>query len=383
MKSHLDTCLEAGSRRLVLKACNTSDKNQTWLLVQGTSQIRSQGGSCLDTEWPHTKNNEVSLGSCSPDKASQRWNVVPTQEATPPSNVLQGFAIVGATVIVIALLFCVLVPLARAQQKQTPVKTEGSNSEPVAVSQVPVPRIPQPVPRAVLFRDPRPNTAHPIGICGFSDRRCEDRLDELCGCTFLGNCYELTDGLLELEISGTMRNFTNAEAAFQALRFSTVADEFVALSGQQALERAHELSGMEDHEYGGYSTMWKAMFAVLKAKFKRRTPMGVALEKTGDDFLLCHSTETDSDVVWSNNCIGDGTNWLGMQLMLIRANRLGWKRWTLFVESQVDVLTGRPLYGKRQNEWQAAVQSATAALQMALSTRSKTAAAQRSRMLVS
>jgi len=161
--------------------------------------------------------------------------------------------------------------------------------------------------------------------------------------------------------------FTNAEAAFQALMFSTDAKRFERLSGEEALQLAGDLygRGFEDPEHGGYGTSWKAMLAVLKAKFKVNTPLAIALEKTGDDFLLCHSFDHDPNAKWSNGANGQGTNWLGMQLMLIRSNRTGWKRWTTFIQSQIDILTGRPLYNCRDNHFQDAVQKASEALKAA------------------
>jgi len=215
--------------------------------------------------------------------------------------------------------------------------------------------------------DPRPNAKHQIGICGFADTQTQgpyDVLESMCGCGFLGNSF-IAD--LDLEVNGMPMRFTNAEAAFQALMFSTDAKRFEKLSGEESLQLSKDLSdrGFGDPEHGGYGTIWKAMHAVLKAKFKVNTPLAIALEKTGDDFPLCHSFDHDPNAKWSNGANGQGTNWLGMQLMLIRSTRTGWKRWATFIQSQIDVVTGRPLYNCRDNHFQAAVQTASEALKAA------------------
>jgi len=225
-----------------------------------------------------------------------------------------------------------------------------------------------PKPRQVLFMDPRPNSYHDMGICGFSERQTKgpyDVLESMCGCGFLGNSF---GAVLDVEVNGRPMRFTNAEAAFQALRFSNHAQHFENLSGDEAFQRGRDFSGRgsEDPEHGGYGTSWKAMQAVLKAKFKVNTPLGIALEQTGDDFLLCHSSDYDPDATWSNGGNGQGMNWLGMQLMLIRSNRTGWKRWATFIQTQVDTLTGRPLYNNRNNHFQDAVKGASEALNAVL-----------------
>merc|ERR1719464_2551764 len=95
------------------------------------------------------------------------------------------------------------------------------------------------------------------------------------------------------------------------------------------------------------------MNAVLTAKVKKGSDLAKALEATGDSFLLFHVAAKGSlpDVsgppcpfpesdTWSDDADGAGQNWLGMQLMLLRDRRTGWKRWTPFIEQSIDTKTG-------------------------------------------
>jgi predicted NAD-dependent protein-ADP-ribosyltransferase YbiA (DUF1768 family) len=220
----------------------------------------------------------------------------------------------------------------------------------------------------------QPGAFHALGICGFAYRRAKghyEALDALNGCGCMGNSYTVSppDPRLQLIINGNLSSFDNAEAAFQALRFSGMAGTFEDLSGEEALQRANELSGAEsDRKYDGRGTMWKAMFEVLVLKFRVGTAAAAALEMTGDDFLLCHSCEEGLDVGWSNNHVGNGMNWLGMQLMLIRSSRTGWRRWAQFIESNFDITTGEPLdiEGRPWVVWNQTVLRATTSLQVDL-----------------
>ena len=76
------------------------------------------------------------------------------------------------------------------------------------------------------------------------------------------------------------------------------------------------------------------MWAVLEAKFCRGSEMATALLRTRDAFLLEHNSIQGRDNVWSDNADGEGTNWLGMQLMLLRDNLLGKQIWTSWIETQ-------------------------------------------------
>jgi len=398
-----EKCLDDFNGDLLLRACDLENDGQNWSFLgehnssnatNGTNITHIQSGreNCLASDWSNEPEStiKVTLESCSPG-ATQEWKVVPTElpvKELKPANVVFGFLITLAIIAFVVLFFGWVVPRCKGDRK-TKKKQNSSTldesarslpltGEPEEPPLAPPSELPQhiefdglqlhPKPRQVLFADPRPNAYHEIGVCVFSDGQTQgtyDLLESMCGCEFLGNSF---DAVLDLEVNGTTMRFTNAEAAFQALRFSANANHFETLSGDQALQLARNFlgRGFEDPEHGGYGTSWKAMLAVLKAKFKVNTPLGNALEKTGDDFLLCHSSDHDPNATWSDGANGQGTNWLGMQLMLIRSNRTGWKRWTTFIQSQVDTLTGRPLYNCRDNHFQDAVNRASEALRAAL-----------------
>merc|ERR1712187_665007 len=164
------------------------------------------------------------------------------------------------------------------------------------------------------------------------------------------------------------KRFANTEAAFQALQFWDEADKFKSLSGEQAVELKAQFQGKEDSTYAGYGNSWLGMFAVLRAKFSGKNRWGNALLQTGDAFLLHHTSTKDKDSVWSNNNVGDGTNWLGMQLMLIRdelqVQRGGESRWTGYIQDHcsIDLKTGSASNGVTSDAWQNTVRSATDAM---------------------
>mmetsp|Transcript_26969 Transcript_26969/g.64033 ORF Transcript_26969/g.64033 Transcript_26969/m.64033 type:complete len:188 (+) Transcript_26969:54-617(+) len=146
------------------------------------------------------------------------------------------------------------------------------------------------------------------------------------------------------------RSFTNSEAAFQASKFwRDHVDEFSPCDGEQAFQLKKKLQGKEDRSYGGFGNRWLAMQAVLRAKFQPGTPLATALLNTGDAWLLEHNPKRGRDKVWSDNCVGDGTNWLGLQLMLLRDELRGGvgidhrrETWTEFIANSLDITSGRP-----------------------------------------
>jgi len=110
------------------------------------------------------------------------------------------------------------------------------------------------------------------------------------------------------------------------------------------------------------------MLAVLRAKFRPGSGCAQALLKTQDAFLLEHNSVEGRDKVWSDNCNGDGTNWLGMQLMLLRdelrKDRSGGERWTHFItkDCQIDLGTGDARSSRGAGRWQGAVRAAARGL---------------------
>jgi len=226
--------------------------------------------------------------------------------------------------------------------------------------------LPDPKLGVFKFIDPRPDTYPPreADVVAFSFPGFEEPVDELCSASFFANGYNVGSGGLQLKAKDVTKQFRNAEAAFQALLFWKEADEFANLCGEGALQLRHERRGHEDWDYAGYESKWKGMMAVLQAKFKSGSTLEKALEKTGEAFLLNHSGRHGEDPVWSDNYDGEGTNWLGLQLMLLRDRRTGWKKWTKFIESSIDVQTGDCIQSQdmKPNAWQDAVRSARAAI---------------------
>ena len=157
--------------------------------------------------------------------------------------------------------------------------------------------------------------------------------DTFCNCGFLGNFfdvkYALPNGIIIKPPGGTRltHSFHNAEAAFQALKFWNNAQEFATVSGRTAFQYKKDPPPRfqaTDLTYAGYGSNWSGMLAVLKAKFpsdmKNKLTMG--LLGTGEDFLLEHNSKEGLDKIWSDDYTGTGKNWLGLQLMLIRRERL-------------------------------------------------------------
>lgn len=170
--------------------------------------------------------------------------------------------------------------------------------------------------------------------------------------------------------------FSNAEAAFQALSFWDKVDSFQYLSGEQALEHRTllEASRKPDLTLGGYGREWTAMLAVLRQKFQRGSPYAKALRRTKDALLVEHWCQP-GDPLWSDDSTGDGKNWNGLQLMLVRDElnstegvRPAPKSWTAFACDVccLDLKTG--LFGSAAGaeKWQVAVRAATTKLLLVL-----------------
>merc|ERR1719282_2276944 len=90
--------------------------------------------------------------------------------------------------------------------------------------------------------------------------------------------------------------------------------------------------------------------------------------QTDEAYLLDHNSRNGRDKVWSNNQVGDGTNWLGLQLMLIRDELRGQNvkhlTWTEYISKHcdIDLETGLSRSSAHENVWQNTVRNATQAL---------------------
>jgi len=221
-----------------------------------------------------------------------------------------------------------------------------------------------------MFPDPRREAAGrraSVGLIGFYFPGRLEAWDKVCGSSFLGNFYDMSPERLVLSAKApdgcqVTHTFRNAEAAFQALKFWAVADQFENVSGGEAFRLKQDLAGNEDWSYGGKGSNWIAMLEVLRAKFDTRTRFGQKLVETGDAFLLEHNSSRGRDGVWSDNCDGEGTNWLGIMLMFLRDELSGRCDWTTFLTRYLDFSGGQPLSAVAAEEWQSVVRSASASL---------------------
>jgi len=162
-------------------------------------------------------------------------------------------------------------------------------------------------------------------------------------------------------------SFRNSEAAFQATKFWHMADEFSDVPASTAWKSKNKLGGSEDPNWGGFGSSWTAMLGVLLAKFEVGTPWAEALVKTEDTFLLEHNSVKGRDKVWSDDSDGSGTNWMGLQLMLIRDQLSGRNAWTYFIKDLINLNDGSPNAGEPYFEdagpiWQATVYEASTAV---------------------
>jgi len=159
--------------------------------------------------------------------------------------------------------------------------------------------------------------------------------------------------------------FTNAEAAFQALKLWAHAKEFEDVDGEGAYKLKKRYMSQADMTYSGYKSNWHGMLAVLRQKYQAGTACADALIATGDSFLLEHNSHSGRDSIWSDNHIGNGTNWLGLQLMLLRDELKSTEdslTWTGYVESLLDLQTGRPLNASHAAQWQNTIKAACEAV---------------------
>jgi len=179
-------------------------------------------------------------------------------------------------------------------------------------------------PRTDVLKIPDPRLgAHPlrdVSVCIFGKDA-----DAACGCEFLELAHNLGPyGGMVLDMAGKRRSFPSGRAALDALL------------------------GANDG-----SSAWDSSLVVQKAKFRSGSALDRALERTGDAFLLHRGTDKN----WADGGNGEGRNLLGMQLMLLRDFRNGWRRWTSFIEVSADPQTGLQIEGAT-DAWQNVVRSA-------------------------
>ncbi|CAK0819037.1 unnamed protein product [Prorocentrum cordatum] len=194
--------------------------------------------------------------------------------------------------------------------------------------------------------------------------------DSICDSSFLGNFYPGSITLAPPTFSTHRKyQFGNAEAAFQALKHWKRAAEFETATAEEAFRLKRRYQSEADLTYSGYGSNWNAMLAVLKIKFARGSRLADDLRNTNDAFLLEHNPVSGRDNIWSDNSDGSGTNWLGLQLMLVRDDlRSGHvqdkseRSWSVWIGDSVGIETGK----QRDGRWQAAVRRAVECLEDAM-----------------
>jgi len=319
----------------------------------------------IEASTPQRHPPEIESAFTSPQRRIRRGLQV---EATPPGT--------GKS-----LFNCQQAPQLQ-QQVQTPC---GASSPSCRHLPLPVRGLPaagarlEPRPSVVQFQDPRndssdatkqPGVIGVVGFCYSATAAREAACDGLCRAEFLSNLYDVGfSGGFHLQAPckpGRLQPFRNAEAAFHALKFWNVADEFANLSGPAALMKKKRLAGHEDLSFGGHGSNWQAMLAVLRSKFAPGSRWAIGLLQTGDAFLLKRGCLGDRDDIWSDDGTGKGRNWLGMQLMLVRDELSGGKGlWSEYITSLINTATGKAYTAEVAAHWQNAVRGAAAALEAA------------------
>jgi len=225
----------------------------------------------------------------------------------------------------------------------------------------------QPDTKKIMVADPRQAKGQSVGVIAFYFPGHPTVWDNICKAGFLGNFWDIRPEALRVRGLGeggaiVTHSFGNAEAAFQALKFWGQANSFERLSGDEAFQEKRRLAGSEDRTYAGHGSNWAGMWAVLKSKFEARKMQSLLL-KTEDAYLLEHNSITGRDEVWSDNCDGQGMNWLGLQLMLLRDElRKSPKLWTQFIQEWIDPASGAFRGPTGESQWRSTVHRARKAL---------------------
>jgi len=154
-------------------------------------------------------------------------------------------------------------------------------------------------------------------------------------------------------VGGEKLTFQNTEAGFQYLKYlyldkdKEIYKRFAKCNGQEAWDVRCDLMNnrpdlIPDFTYYGYGR-WGAMLELLRCKFTQNEHLRFELLATGDAFLMEHNTKTGKDLYFSNNHVGDGLNWLGYQLMIVRAELNGNTFFPKWLSTHINMTTGESL----------------------------------------
>jgi len=230
-----------------------------------------------------------------------------------------------------------------------------------------------------------------VSIVGFYFPSHAIKVDVACGAPFVGNFWTPApiEDFAPPDHVHDPHTFNCSEACFWASQWWDHASDFEGLDGQHAFDLAMTLISRgvpADPNYGGFGNAWKLMWMILRRKFTRGSMLAAGLLATRDAYLVEHQEGRDSDNQWSDYCDGVGSNWLGLQLMVLRdelrvASDSGGTvqinskddisvgivptlSWSAFAAASYNLDNGVPLAGEQT--WQAAVQRAAVALNVAL-----------------
>lgn len=226
-------------------------------------------------------------------------------------------------------------------------------------------RMAHPVADAMVMKDPRVYWKKELGVVAFFYQGEEAPWDIFCCAGCLGNFFDLQPTPLQLEAPvapGRLHTFYNAEAAFCALGHWSSAADFAELRGSEARQHAAEL-GEPDPSLAGFGSAWSGMFAVLTAKYTHDSAALQALLQTKTSLLVYHHAVEGAEPLWSDGGDGEGRNWLGLQLMLIRDRMAGMRGWADYLEGLIDTSTGEPRTPDGGRAWQMLVREGRSAIE--------------------
>jgi len=187
---------------------------------------------------------------------------------------------------------------------------------------------------------------YPDGPIGFYYPGRDEPIDKKYKASMLGNFYPV-DIIITAPKWKNSLHFINTEAAYQALKYEySVASLFCNDTGNRAFKRKLSLPN-QNFVNSGFKNSWEAMLYVLRAKFNNNI-FRIFLLNTGNSFLVEHNSRIGRDLIWSNNCDGTGYNWLGFQLMLIRAELNNATEELDWLDSMLNLKTGE---FKNKKEW--------------------------------
>jgi len=206
----------------------------------------------------------------------------------------------------------------------------------------------------IFMLDPRPKAdiEDEVAIVAFAGD--ESACDGLCNATFLSNDFDCSPFSFQVE----------APVDEGVIGHKLV--EAWCKSASKAMQLWHDEDGSETEVTGKLANEWEAMLVILRSKFNDGSPLAEALLQTGDTFLLHHNLVVGDDLVWADNGDGQGLNWLGIQLMLVRDELSGLYRWTKYIKSLIDINCGEAWSTFQADKWKAVVREAHSSLEDAL-----------------